>query len=100
MLHRMSQTPSFTGTEGDQGSPADSLSAGSLAVILDGMRQRDEGAPFGERDPQDVPRLIAALEAVLAIHRLAPMHGVCMGCGYAMPCPTYAAVGRALEARQ
>jgi hypothetical protein len=62
------------------------------------------------RDPQDAPRLLAAVEAVLALHVKATTYlddGItqfdyCRTCpGHpAWPCPEVRAIARALEAEQ
>jgi hypothetical protein len=53
------------------------------------------------RDPQDVPRLVAAIEAVQAEHRCDGMPSpFCLSDGFSWPCPTYRAIARALDGEQ
>lgn len=49
------------------------------------------------RSAEDVPRLVKALEAVLAEHHEAFTEpGFCAGCGFALPCATIRAITSAL----
>jgi len=72
-----------------------------LTAVLQGYLERAEAVPFGEHDPQDVPRLVAAVRAVLGRHRAAgeDVPSFCLSCGDVWPCPTVQAVARELGAR-
>jgi hypothetical protein len=74
--------------------PSDQLPSG-----LGGRRDRDAAVALGEvRDPQDVPRLVAAVEAVLAGYRCDGMPSpLCLSDGFSWPCLTWRAFARALD---
>jgi hypothetical protein len=80
-----------------------------LTASLDEIRERNARAEGRDGDAalwigamarivgEDVPRLLAALDAVLAAHceaNDAPGH--CWECGFKLPCPTLQAITRAL----
>jgi hypothetical protein len=84
------------------------MTTAKLTATLEAYRKRDAAVAMGEvRDPQDVPRLLAAIEAVLALHVQAMTHNddgetifrYCARCsGHpAWPCPEVQAISKALE---
>jgi hypothetical protein len=85
------------------------MTTAKLTATLDAYRERDAAVAMGElRDPQDVPRLLAAVEAVLGLHVSAATcrddgsmaFTCCSRCsGHpAWPCPEVQAISKALEA--
>jgi hypothetical protein len=85
------------------------MTTARLTATLDAYRKRDSAVAMGElRDPQDVPRLLAAIEAAPGLHVSATssLDDGSMACTYcsrcsghpAWPCPEVQAISKALEA--
>jgi hypothetical protein len=85
------------------------MTTARLTATLDAYRKRNAAVAMGElRDPQDVPTLLAAIEAVPGLHVSATTclddgsmaFTYCSRCsGHpASPCPEVQAISKALEA--
>lgn len=65
-------------------------------VIGPGMAARPFDAEFIAHTRTDVPALVAAVEAVLALHQRTIEYPECKECGFEYPCPTVTAIRDAL----
>ena len=80
--------------------PADSPDPDPLAAELAAIEYRQENGDLRDFVTHDSPRLLAAVEAALAIHRTDERALLCAGCADVWPCQDYRAISGELLGKE